>query len=106
MASTSSMDHFKSLQNSKLFQEIESLKQPSDLDAVLNSTQICKQLGIDGQSRRELQAQRTLFREQLEDLREMLLEQVNSRLPSQMQRWSLCMRTYACLLCIRGMPYA
>ncbi len=73
------MDHLRSLQSSQLFQQIDSLKQRSQLDAVLDSTQICRQLGIDGQSRRELQAQRTLFREQLEDLRDTLLEQVNCR---------------------------
>ena len=105
MASPSSMDHLKDLQNSQLFQQIESLKQPSQLDALLDSTQICKQLGIAGQSRRELQAQRTLFREQLEDLRDMLLEQVNCRSLSQMQR-RLCMvrSAHACLLCNRSMP--
>ena len=105
MASPSSMDHLKNLQSSQLFQQIDSLKQPSKLDALLGSTQSCKQLGIDGQSKRELQAQRTLFREQLEDLRDMLLEQVNCRSSSQVQRRS-CMvrRAHACLLCIRGRP--
>ena len=94
--SMASMDHLTNLQSSQLFQQIESLKQPSKLDAVLGSTHICKQLGIDGQSRRELQAQRTLFREQLEDLRETLLEQVDCRSSSQMQRQPWCMMRAPC----------
>ena len=97
MVRPSSMDRLENIQSSQLFQQIESLKQPSELDAVLNSSQICKQLGIDGQSRRELQAQRTLFREQLGDLRDMLLEQVHCSLPSRRQRWPLCMCTCTCL---------
>ena len=108
MASPTSMDHLKNLQSSQLFQQIESLKQPSKLDALLDSTQICKQLGIDGQSRRELQAQRTLFREQLEDLRDMLLEQVNCRSSSRNAEavmhgaWCTCMPSCiseACQVC-------